>query len=59
MPDIVVGMNALFSSPLKFALGGVATAAVVAVVILTFDGWVRHGTDIFLSAVQSGISWCF
>ncbi|MFK0384466.1 hypothetical protein [Rhizobium sp. RM] len=52
-------MNELLSSPLKFALAGIATAAGLAVVLLTFDGWVKHGTDIFLSAVQSGISWCF
>jgi len=31
--------------------------ASLAIVLLAFDGWVRHGTDIFLSAVQSGIAW--
>ena len=32
--------------------------ASLAIVLLAFDGWVRHGTDIFLSTVQSGIAWC-
>jgi hypothetical protein len=51
-------MNALVSNPLKFILASLAVAASLAVVLLAFDGWVRHGTDIFLSAVQSGIAWC-
>ncbi|CVI61527.1 MULTISPECIES: hypothetical protein [Agrobacterium] len=51
-------MNALVSNPLKFVLASLAVAASLAVVLLAFDGWVRHGTDIFLSTVQNGIAWC-
>ncbi|WP_236765532.1 hypothetical protein [Agrobacterium tumefaciens] len=51
-------MNALVANPLKFILASLAVGASLAVVLLAFDGWVRHGTDIFLSAVQSGIAWC-
>ncbi|WP_236774601.1 hypothetical protein [Agrobacterium tumefaciens] len=51
-------MNTLVANPLKFILASLAVAAWLAVVLLAFDGWVRHGTDIFLSAVQSGIAWC-
>ncbi|WP_425672931.1 hypothetical protein [Agrobacterium sp. M50-1] len=51
-------MNALVSHPLKFILASLAAIASLAVVLLAFDGWVRHGTDIFLSTVQSGIAWC-
>ena len=51
-------MNTLVANPLKFILASLAVAASLAVVLLAFDGWVRHGTDIFLSAVQSGIAWC-
>ncbi|MCZ7938564.1 hypothetical protein [Agrobacterium salinitolerans] len=51
-------MNALVSQPLKFILASLAALASLAVVLLAFDGWVRHGTDIFLSTVQSGIAWC-
>lgn len=51
-------MNALVSNPLKFILASLAVAASLAVVLLAFDGWVRHSTDIFLSTVQSGIAWC-
>ncbi|WP_350297335.1 hypothetical protein [Agrobacterium arsenijevicii] len=51
-------MNALVSNPLKFILASLGVAASLAVVLLAFDGWVRHSTDIFLSAVQSGIAWC-
>ena len=51
-------MNALVSHPLRFILAGLSVVASLAVVLLAFDGWVRHGTDIFLSAVQSGIAWC-
>jgi hypothetical protein len=51
-------MKALTSHPLKFILASLAAAASLAIVLLAFDGWVRHGTDIFLSAVQSGIAWC-
>ncbi len=36
-----------------------ASCATLFVVLITFDGWMRHGTDIFLSAVQNGIAWCF
>ncbi|PZP52916.1 MAG: hypothetical protein DI595_05410 [Agrobacterium fabrum] len=51
-------MNALTSHPLKFILASLAAVASLAVVLLAFDGWVRHSTDIFLSTVQSGIAWC-
>ncbi|MGQ8632482.1 hypothetical protein ACUTJJ_13515 [Agrobacterium sp. DKPNP3] len=51
-------MNTLVSHPLKFILASLATLASLAIVILAFEGWVRHGTDIFLSALQSGIAWC-
>ncbi|AQS61293.1 hypothetical protein B0909_02700 [Rhizobium rhizogenes] len=51
-------MKALTSHPLKFILASLAAAASLAVVLLAFDGWVRHSTDIFLSTVQSGIAWC-
>lgn len=51
-------MNALVSHPLKFILASLAAVASLAIVLLAFDGWVRHGTDIFLSTVQSGIAWC-
>lgn len=51
-------MNALVSNPLKFVLASLAVAASLAVVLLAFDGWVSHSTDIFLSTVQSGIAWC-
>ncbi|MES5044002.1 hypothetical protein ABVB72_01820 [Rhizobium nepotum] len=51
-------MNAIVSNPLKFILASLAVAASLAVVLLAFDGWVRHSTDIFLSTVQSGIAWC-
>ena len=37
-----------------FALGlGVAAASAV------FAGWMEHGTAIFLSLAESGMSWCF
>ncbi|WP_210163855.1 hypothetical protein [Agrobacterium larrymoorei] len=51
-------MSALLSHSGKLLLGAVATAAFLYATIATFDGWLRHGTDIFLSAVQSGIAWC-
>ena len=51
-------MKALTSHPLKFILASLAAAASLAIVLLAFDGWVRHSTDIFLSTVQSGIAWC-
>lgn len=51
-------MSALLSHSGKLLLGAVATAAFLYATIATFDGWMRHGTDIFLSAVQSGIAWC-
>ncbi len=51
-------MNTLVSHPLKFILASLAALASLAIVILAFEGWVRHGTDIFLSALQSGIAWC-
>lgn len=51
-------MKALTFHPLKFILASLAAAASLAIVLLAFDGWVRHSTDIFLSAVQSGIAWC-
>lgn len=51
-------MNTLVSHPLKFILASLAVAASLAIVLLAFDGWVRHSTDIFLSTVQSGIAWC-
>jgi hypothetical protein len=51
-------MNGLVSNPLKFILASLAAMASLAIVLLAFDGWVRHGTDIFLSTVQSGIAWC-
>lgn len=52
------GMSALVSNPLKFVLASLAVVASLAIVLLAFDGWVRHSTDIFLSTVQSGIAWC-
>ncbi|KAA3500890.1 hypothetical protein DXM27_17025 [Rhizobium rhizogenes] len=51
-------MKALTFHPLKFILASLAAAASLAIVLLAFDGWVRHSTDIFLSTVQSGIAWC-
>ncbi|WP_421402394.1 hypothetical protein [Agrobacterium fabrum] len=51
-------MDALTSHPLKFILASLAAVASLAIVLLAFDGWVRHSTDIFLSTVQSGIAWC-
>ena len=43
-------------SPLILAL---VTGALALVLLLTFQGWMAHGTDIFLSLAQSGLSWCF
>ncbi len=37
----------------------VATGCAMLLAIVTFQGWMRHGTDIFLAAVQSGVAWCF
>ncbi|WP_313192780.1 hypothetical protein [Shinella zoogloeoides] len=36
------------------ALGLAAMAATAA-----FAGWLEHGTAIFLSLAESGMSWCF
>lgn len=43
-------------SPLILAL---VTGALALVLLLTFQGWMAHGADIFLSLAQSGLSWCF
>lgn len=51
-------MRVLLSNPVKMLAAVVATGAATLLVVWTFDGWMRHGTDIFLSAVQSGIAWC-
>lgn len=35
-------------------------AGVLALVLLVaLKGWIAHGTDIFLSLAQAGLSWCF
>ncbi|WP_139812550.1 hypothetical protein [Ensifer aridi] len=43
-------------SPLVLAL---VTGALALVFLLTFQGWIAHGADIFLSLAQTGLSWCF
>lgn len=30
----------------------------VGVTALAFEGWMRHSTDIFITAIESGIAWC-
>ena len=52
-------MSALLSHSGKLLLAALATGAVLFGVIATFDGWLRHGTDIFIASVQNGIVWCF
>ncbi len=52
-------MSALLSHSGKLLLAALATGAVLFGVIATFDGWLRHGTDIFIASVQNGIAWCF
>lgn len=47
------------SAPMKILTAAAATGGALLLVLLTFEGWMRYGTDIFLSAVQSGIAWCF
>ncbi|NTF07883.1 hypothetical protein G6L37_17165 [Agrobacterium rubi] len=37
----------------------VATGCAMLLAIVTFQGWMGHGTDIFLAAVQGGVAWCF
>ncbi|MGV1752364.1 hypothetical protein [Agrobacterium sp. CG674] len=44
---------------MKMLGAAAATGAALLAVVLTFQGWMRHGTDIFLAAVQSGVAWCF
>ncbi len=51
-------MSAHLSNSLKFFVAGVAAAASLAIALLAFNGWMRHSTDIFLSAIQSGMAWC-
>jgi hypothetical protein len=51
-------MKVLSNGPMKFLAAALATATALFLVVLTFQGWMRHGTDIFLSAMQSGIAWC-
>ncbi|WP_170063925.1 hypothetical protein [Agrobacterium bohemicum] len=51
-------MKSVLAGPLKVLGVTVATGAALLLAVLTFQGWMRHGTDIFLSAVQSGIAWC-
>jgi hypothetical protein len=36
-------------------IGGVAALSVT---LLALDGWMRHGTAIFLAMAESGMSWC-
>ncbi|WP_296014025.1 hypothetical protein [uncultured Agrobacterium sp.] len=52
-------MSGLSSNTGKLLLGAAATAAFLYVSVATFDGWLRHGTDIFIASVQNGIAWCF
>ncbi|KAA3512351.1 hypothetical protein CPJ18_07845 [Agrobacterium rosae] len=54
----ICAMRVLLTGPMKLLAAALATGAALFVVLLTFDGWMRHGTDIFLSAVQGGIAWC-
>lgn len=54
-----VFMAALLSNPLKLLFAGAAAGVATLAVFLVFEGWTRYGTDIFLSAVQNGIAWCF
>jgi len=51
-------MNALLSHSGKLLFAAIATAAAVYVSVATFEGWLRHGTDIFIASVQNGIAWC-
>ncbi|MBB3945781.1 hypothetical protein GGQ73_001716 [Rhizobium skierniewicense] len=51
-------MKSVLASQFKMLGFAVATGAALLLAVLTFQGWMRHGTDIFLSAVQSGIAWC-
>ncbi len=52
-------MRELLASPVKMLGIAAATCGALLLAIFTFQGWIRHGTDIFLSSVQSGIAWCF
>jgi hypothetical protein len=56
---MMVSMSALLANPLKLVLAAAAAGVAIIVVLLALDGWMKHGTDIFLSAVQNGIAWCF
>ncbi|WP_244473508.1 hypothetical protein [Rhizobium sp. Leaf262] len=52
-------MRELLASPVKLLGFAAATFGALLLVVFTFEGWVRYGTDIFLSSVQNGIAWCF
>ncbi|MBD8686968.1 MULTISPECIES: hypothetical protein [unclassified Rhizobium] len=52
-------MRFLLTAQMKLLYAAVATVGVSLALVLTFQGWMRHGTDIFLAAVQSGVAWCF
>ncbi|XUY25834.1 hypothetical protein RMR21_009470 [Agrobacterium sp. rho-8.1] len=52
-------MSALLNKPVKLLATAAATGAALLVVVMTFEGWMRHATDIFLATVQSGVAWCF
>jgi hypothetical protein len=57
--EYICEMRELLASPVKMLGIAVATSGALLLAIFTFQGWIRHGTDIFLSSVQSGIAWCF
>ncbi|OCJ55421.1 hypothetical protein A6U92_02125 [Agrobacterium rubi] len=56
---IIAGMRDLVTRQTKMLGIAAATGCAMLLAIVTFQGWMRHGTDIFLAAVQSGVAWCF
>ncbi len=56
---IIVGMRDLVTRQTKMLGIAVATGCAMLLAIVTFQGWMRHGTDIFLATAQSGVTWCF
>ncbi|NTJ42809.1 hypothetical protein G6L28_09410 [Agrobacterium larrymoorei] len=57
--SIFISMSAILSHSGKLLFGAVATGGILYLSLMTFEGWLRHSTDIFLATVQNGIAWCF
>jgi hypothetical protein len=56
---MITDMNHIALSRLQIVAAIAASGLVLAVVLFALDGWMQHGTAIFLTLAETGMSWCF